>query len=137
MPNTIAPSPRTSHSCVSYKNRFLVVIGGESEVGLINESRNKNSGILEGSKKPQLTISKSEVMKPLTTKLSIKREDGDQRSNSQLSGDDSHSVNSYSDSTPTQSLGDVWIFDTFLHKWFEIKPDLYIQGSSVGKKILK
>ena len=25
------PPPRTSHSCVSYKNRYLVVIGGENE----------------------------------------------------------------------------------------------------------
>ena len=25
------PPPRTSHSCVAYKNRYLVVIGGENE----------------------------------------------------------------------------------------------------------
>ena len=25
------PQPRTSHTCVSYKNRYLVVIGGENE----------------------------------------------------------------------------------------------------------
>lgn len=25
------PPPRTSHTCVSYKNRYLVVIGGENE----------------------------------------------------------------------------------------------------------
>ena len=36
-----------------------------------------------------------------------------------------------------EPLGDVWIFDTFLSKWFEIKPQLLIQGSSAGKKIKK
>lgn len=25
------PPPRTSHSCVPYKNRYLIVIGGENE----------------------------------------------------------------------------------------------------------
>ena len=34
-------------------------------------------------------------------------------------------------------LSDVWVFDTFLSKWFEIHPELLIQGSSTGKKIKK
>lgn len=28
---TEIPYPRTSHTCVSYKDRYLVVIGGETE----------------------------------------------------------------------------------------------------------
>ena len=36
-----------------------------------------------------------------------------------------------------EPLGDVWVFDTFLCKWFEIEPKLLIQGSSAGKKIKK
>lgn len=31
IPNGPVPPPRTSHTCVSYKNRYLVVIGGENE----------------------------------------------------------------------------------------------------------
>ena len=29
----------------------------------------------------------------------------------------------------------MWVFDTFLSKWFEIRPKLLIQGSGAGKKI--
>jgi hypothetical protein len=29
--NTIVPYPRTSHTCVTYLDRYLVVIGGETE----------------------------------------------------------------------------------------------------------
>ena len=29
-PEAPQPSPRTSHTCVSYKNRYLVIIGGET-----------------------------------------------------------------------------------------------------------
>ena len=31
IPDGPVPPPRTSHTCVSYKNRYLVVIGGENE----------------------------------------------------------------------------------------------------------
>ena len=31
------PSPRTSHICVSYKNRYLVVVGGETTLDQIEQ----------------------------------------------------------------------------------------------------
>jgi hypothetical protein len=34
-------------------------------------------------------------------------------------------------------LGDVWVYDTLLNKWHEIKPLQRIQGSLAGKKIKK
>jgi hypothetical protein len=34
-------------------------------------------------------------------------------------------------------LNDVWIYDTLLRKWHEIKPSLKIQGPLSGKKIKK
>lgn len=38
------PYPRTSHTCVSYKNRYLVVIGGETEsVNITGKSPNEES----------------------------------------------------------------------------------------------
>ena len=33
------PPPRTSHTCVSYKNRYLVVIGGENEEMMVPSSK--------------------------------------------------------------------------------------------------
>ena len=34
-PEQPMPSPRTSHTCVGYKNRYLVVIGGETTSDLV------------------------------------------------------------------------------------------------------
>lgn len=35
--SSICPYPRTSHTCTSYKNRYLVVIGGETEIENIGD----------------------------------------------------------------------------------------------------
>lgn len=32
------PYPRTSHTCVTYKDRYLVVVGGETETKYITQS---------------------------------------------------------------------------------------------------
>lgn len=34
-------------------------------------------------------------------------------------------------------LNDVWIYDTYLNRWHELKPPIKIQGSLTGKKIKK
>lgn len=47
-------------------------------------------------------------------------------------GDESDLIH---DDSPKQPLNDVWIYDTYLKKWHEIKPNLKIQGPLSGKKI--
>jgi hypothetical protein len=37
------PYPRTSHTCVTYKNRYLVVIGGETETKNIVQIKDDSS----------------------------------------------------------------------------------------------
>ena len=37
----------------------------------------------------------------------------------------------------SKALGDVWVFDTHLRRWMEIRPPLFIQGSGAGKRIRK
>ena len=37
----------------------------------------------------------------------------------------------------SKALGDVWVFDTHLRRWLEIKAPLFIQGSGAGKRIRK
>lgn len=37
----------------------------------------------------------------------------------------------------SQSLSDVWVFDSHLKRWLELKPPLFIQGSGAGKRIRK
>ena len=32
LPLSGKPSPRTSHTCTVYKNRYLVIIGGETDI---------------------------------------------------------------------------------------------------------
>lgn len=39
--------------------------------------------------------------------------------------------------TTKRPLNDVWIYDTILKKWHEIKANLKIQGPLSGKKIKK
>lgn len=41
------------------------------------------------------------------------------------------------DNCTKQPLNDVWIYDTVLRKWLEIKPQVKIQGSSSSNKKLK
>ena len=58
-------------------------------------------------------------------------EQGGKPKDSQSSGEEE------SDQVPKEPLSDTWIFDTVLCQWFEIRPQLRIQGSSAGKKIKK
>jgi len=44
---------------------------------------------------------------------------------------------SESEDTEKEPLSDVWIFDTLMRNWFELKPGFKIQGSGAGKKIKK
>lgn len=37
------PTPRTSHSCIPYKNRYLIVIGGENEQFSDDEGDDENN----------------------------------------------------------------------------------------------
>lgn len=36
-----------------------------------------------------------------------------------------------------EPLSDVWVFDTHLAMWTELRPELKIQGNTAGKKIKK
>ena len=42
--DTKSPCARTSHTCTVYKNRFLVIIGGETEVDASEVKKRKKHG---------------------------------------------------------------------------------------------
>ena len=44
------PSPRTSHTCVGYKNRYLVVVGGETTSDLVGSIKEAKEASDEESK---------------------------------------------------------------------------------------
>lgn len=94
------PYPRTSHTCVSYKNRYLVIVGGETEtVNITSKKPNEGSGESEHSQEKQ-----PEVAEP-------KSPTGKGKFDRRMS------MNSSSEDTEKEPLSDVWIFDTFFKTW--------------------
>ena len=57
------PPPRTSHSCVSYKNRYLVVIGGENEETPEKEGEDAGEGA-GGDKSGDIALNKQSSVGP-------------------------------------------------------------------------
>ncbi len=92
------PYPRTSHTCVSYKNRYLVVIGGETEtVNITGKISNEESNESDDEHSKQEEVSA----------VPLGKAKGKQSSCSENS----------SEEPEKEPLSDVWIFDTFLRKW--------------------
>jgi len=92
------PYPRTSHTCVSYKNRYLIVIGGETEsVNITGKVSNEESNESDEEHSKQNEISA----------VPFSKAKGDKRGSSESS----------SEEPEKEPLSDVWIFDTFLRKW--------------------
>ena len=102
--NTQKPCARTSQSCVAYKNRYMIIIGGETD-----------------SETPMLDSKECESSK----------QDEEMQSKPKLGSNSDESESKY------VSIGDVWVFDTVQVRWFQITPQLKIQGNGTGRKIRK
>ena len=119
------PPPRTSHSCVPYKNRYLVVIGGENEEFEEEEAN------------PDDEKSKATEPGPALSGKALIKTDKPGKASSIDKHSEAEDSDEYGCETKSKSLSDVWVFDTHLTKWFELKPSLHIQGSGAGKRIRK
>lgn len=92
-----------------FKNRFLVLVGGETT---------NDEGAEEKSKKSS----------------SQKKRDSDSKLNED---DDEQESDGSEEETANQSLADVWLFDLQLKTWFELKPSIRVQPIFNNKKMRK
>ena len=109
------PYPRTSHTCVAYKNRYLVILGGETETKYITQRKggevNDLSAVNEDSDK--ISCKSSVVIgKEADEDVVVELEKEPLRSSNKRFSQPAKS--SQSSQIPKESLSDVWIFDTFL-----------------------
>ena len=67
------PSPRTSHTCVGYKNRYLVVIGGETTSDLVTSIKDVKE-VSEEESKDLENLSEKKINKNDSSASEEKRE---------------------------------------------------------------
>eukprot|EP00347_Sterkiella_histriomuscorum_P007476 403348772 len=118
------PTSRTSHTCTVYKNRYLIIIGGETVPSAQDQIKKQINQPPQTKLKSNLDISID-----LEQECNVSEQEND---SSQKQNEESPQVQEN-----LKFLNDVWIYDTILFKWHEIKPHLKIQGPLAGKKIKK